>query len=387
MKTILHLSFLALALTLAGGCDSTPTEDGAGGGTTGSENAPDLGEDFTQVQQLRGMEAQQTEGQAEYIELRRQVEAATGEDLGGMELTEEQEARLRSILAADESSPQRGVIQALLDQQDQLDELERQIEDLRGRLPQPQIIQRGDSHLQLAMRWLQDEHGLSAEEAEDAAGRSLLTDRLLPGYEVWHFYSDGVYASAVTQGSARVSPYFLNLRAERAIESERDEAIGRADTLQAELLVLEETRDRLVADLDLLQTRYDQLETDHVEVSGERDTLLVEVSSTRYGIDTRVDLLQSQTIGPGGRLLDFDEDTFTATLDLREADTITIRAGDYGLRRVNRVQVRPRAQFLEGDHWRTEISEDGSTVRFLIVDPERFGGEQFLIMLQGVRAI
>ncbi|MCO4772938.1 MAG: hypothetical protein KDA24_23095, partial [Deltaproteobacteria bacterium] len=300
-----------------------------------------------------------------------------------VELTDGQANLLRTMLSSEQDVSLKGLLQSLLDTRDSIADLENQIDDLKEQLPTPDIVSRGDSHLGLAAEYLSKNHGLDAKEADRLARRSLLTDNLAPGMEVWHFYTDGVYATTVTQGTAKVSPYFLNVRAMRKLKTERDDAMALAASLEAEITVLEATRDQLRGDLSSLQARHQDLKVER-DVLVEDKAELVQADETVYFyIDTKRSLRQKDVITPAGiRLKEWRPELFTEKLDLREYDSIEMFAADFGTKRIRGIKLLPEGMWKEGRDYQVSLSESGSKATLQLDAVDRFKNEAFVVVLK-----
>ena len=376
-----------LALALLPGCETAPegVEDGGSGSDLSGivmekdEIAGELGK----ARAISGTEGEIKQQQAEFLELSQAFEARYGKKLDGVELSDGQASLLKTMLSAEQDVSLKGLLQALLDTHDTIEELETRIDELKQQLPTPDIVSRGDSHLGLAAEYLTKNHGLDPKEADRLARRSLLTDNLAPGMEVWHFYTEGVYATTVTQGTAKVSPYFLNVRAMRKLKTERDEAMALAASLEAEITVLEATRDQLRGDLASLQSR-------HADLQVERDVLvedkaeLVEADETVYFyVDTKRSLRQKDMITPAGiRLKDWRPELFTDKLDLRDSDTIEMFAQDFGTKRIRGIKLLPEGMWQEGRDYSVRLNESGSKASLQLDATDRFKNEAFVVVLK-----
>lgn len=383
-RTLLLSAALALAACETapeGASSDQPAEDVDLSGIVMEDDqmAGELGK----AQSIAGKEGAIKQEQAEFLELSAAFEQRYGKRLDGIELTDRQADLLRNMLANEQDVSLKGLLQSLIDTHDHIGELEQQIEDLKGQLPTPDIVERGDSHLALAADYLVKNHGLDAKEADRLARRSLLTDNLAPGMEVWHFYTDGVYATTVTQGTAKVSPYFLNVRSMQKLERERDEALALASSLEAEITVLEATRDQLRGDLASLQSRHDALQVERDTLATERADLVSEDESAYYYVDTARRLRQRDIITPAGiRLKDWRPELFRDKLDLREQDRVEMYAEDFGVRRIRGIKLLPDGMWVEGRDYSVKTNESGSRVTLQLDDLDRFKNEAFVVVLK-----
>jgi len=377
----------SLTLALVAGCETAP--EGVQGEESGSDlsgivmEKDEIAGELGKAQSIAGTEGAIKQQQAEFLELSAAFEERYGKRLDGVELTDGQANLLKTMLSAEQDVSLKGLLQALIDTHDAIDELEATIDELKAQLPTPDIVSRGDAHLSLAAEYLTKNHGLDAKEADRLARRSLLTDNLAPGMEVWHFYTDGVYATTVTQGTAKVSPYFLNVREMRKVKTERDEAMALAASLEAEITVLEATRDQLRADLSSLKVRHEDLKVER-DVLVEDKAVLVQADETVYFyIDTKRSLRQKDMITPAGiRLKDWRPELFTDSLDLREFDSIEMFAADFGARRIRGVKLLPEGMWQEGRDYTVRLNESGSKATLQLDAIDRFKNEAFVVVLK-----
>ncbi len=388
MTRSLRIAFIA-SLLLVVACETAPEGVEGGGQKEGSDlsgivmEKDGLADDLGKAQGIAGKEGAIKQQQAEFLELSQAFEERYGKKLEGIELTEGQASLLRTMLANEQDVSLKGLLQSLLDTRESITDLENEIDELKSQLPTPDIVSRGDSHLGLAAEYLTKNHGLDPKEADRLARRSLLTDNLAPGMEVWHFYTDGVYATTVTQGSAKVSPYFLNVRAVRKLKTERDEAMALAASLEAEITVLEATRDQLRADLSSLQVRHEDLKVERDILADDKAALVEQDESVWFYIDTRRSLRQKDIITPAGiRLKDWRPELFTEKLDLREYDSIEMYASDFGARRIRGIKLLPDGIWQEGRDFDVEITDSGSKATLTLSSVDRFKNEAFVVVLK-----
>ena len=384
-----HRLLAAAALGLITGltaCDDAPDgADEVGGG----ELAGIVLEDDAMAAQLGDAsdialrEGSIHQSQAEYLELAAEFEARTGRKLTGVQLSEGQASLLQTMLSKEDDISLKGLLQQILDTRDQITDLEDEIDALKRELPTPDVVGRGDTHLGLAAEYLVKNHGLSQSEAERLAHRSLLTNNLAPGMEVWHFYADGVYGTTVTQGTARVSPFFLNIREKRKLQGERDDALALAASLEAEITVLEATRDQLRTDLDRTIAQRDDFRYERDLLQEDKDTLVEEDESVFFYVDTARRLREKDILVPGGmRLKDWRKDLFTQSLDLRNQNSLKVYAEDFGVRRLNKIILLPRDRFKADSDYKIEYGEGNQTATIYLDNIDRFKNDAFVVALR-----
>ncbi len=384
-----RLTIAALALGLTTGltaCDDAP--DGADE-TDNGELAGIVLEDDAMAAQLgdAGDIALREGGihqvQAQYLELAAEFEARTGRKLTGVQLSEGQASLLQTMLSNEDDISLKGLLQQILDTRDNITDLEDEIDALKRELPTPTVVGRGDTHLGLASDYLVKNHGLSQSEAERLAHRSLLTNNLAPGMEVWHFYADGVYGTTVTQGTARVSPFFLNIREKRKLQGERDDALALAASLEAEITVLEATRDQLRTDLDRTIAQRDDFRYERDVLQEDKDDLVEDDESVFFYVDTARRLREKDILVPGGmRLKDWRKDLFTQSIDLRNQNSLKVYAEDFGVRRLNKIILLPRDRFKADADYKIEYGDGKQTATIYLDNIDRFKNDAFVVALR-----
>jgi hypothetical protein len=321
--------------------------------------------------------------QAKFIELNEAFMERTGRKLSGVQLTERQAAILKTMLDKEEDISLKGLLQQILDTKDSIEDLEEKIADLKTELPTPDVVGRGDTHMGLSTDYLMKTHGLSEDDAQRLARRSLLTNNLAPGMEVWHFYADGVYGTTVTQGTARVSPFFLNVREKRKLRSERDEALALAASLEAEIVVLETTRDNLRRDLQKVTRQRDDLQLERDDLWDEKEDLVEDDESAYFYVDTGRRLREKDVLAPVGmRLKEWKKDLFTQKLDLRKQQSLRVYAEDFGVRRIRKVQLLPKSRFKVGTDYQVELSESKDMATIYLDNVSRFKNDAFVVVIK-----
>ncbi|HCP47678.1 MAG TPA: hypothetical protein DIU15_16675 [Deltaproteobacteria bacterium] len=321
--------------------------------------------------------------QAKFLELAEKFEQRTGRKLSGVSLNADEAALLNTMLSREEDISLKGLLNEILDTRKTIASLEGHIDELKSQLPTPDIVKRGDTHSELAIDYLVKNHGLDRKEAGKLARRSLLTENIATGMEVWHFYADGVYGTTVTQGSARVSPYFLNVRSRRKLREERDEALALAASLEAEITVLEATRDQLRTDLSQLQDRHVILQEERDVLYTEKEDLVTSDESVFFYVDTKRRLREQDILAPAGmRLKEWRKDLFTQKIDLRYQSTLKVYAEDFGVRRFKRILLLPRKRFIEDEDYRVEYREDRTVAVIQLEDIDKFKNDAFVVVLK-----
>jgi hypothetical protein len=388
-----HRAAIALFLLPLAACDTAPE------GATETGESPiegiileddQLGGQLGSASSIALKEGEIKQQQARFIDLKTKFNTATGKKLDGVLLTGRQADILEKMLEREKDVDTQGLLQEILDTRQQINALDDEIDDLKEQLPTPDVVSRGDSHLALATDYLMQNHGLTKEESQKVAERSLLTNNIAPGMEVWHFYVDGVYGTTVTQGTAKVSPFFLNMRTVRKLKRERDEALTLAASLEAEITVLEETRDTLRSDLARVEVERDELQIEADELTREVDLLaednsaLVEGNqSVWFHIDTARRLREKDVLAPMNlQLKEWRKDLFDQSLDLRSSSSLKVYAEDFGVKKLRKVTLLPSARYKEDTDYQVDYQEGGRIAVIQLDNISKFKDDAFVVVLR-----
>ena len=113
---------------------------------------------------------------------------------------------LKAMFAEERDISYNGLLKTIVEKNDAIGELKKNIDELASQLPRPYLVQKGDTHYEIVVNYLMTAHGLNKKDAGAVANKTALIDDILPGNQVWLMYKDGVVGSYVTQGDARISP-------------------------------------------------------------------------------------------------------------------------------------------------------------------------------------
>ena len=323
-------------------------------------------------------------GTAESRKLAQAGLASVAPDPQTLQLTPEQKAALEARVKNEKNSSYQALLQEILDKDKEIASLNGRIAQIRSSLPRPEIAKADDRHFDLAMGFLKRK-GLSEEKAKVLVGRVLIMDRLAPGFEVYHFYSHGVYGTWVAQGRAGQSPTQLQAAMKAQIEGERDLATLKAKELLASCVDLQAEKEKLTADIEALKAERATM-TDNLKaltVSSQTQASLL--NSVHYKVGARKDLVREGVIVVPVFARDraganWSDSVFNSTADLRAADSITLTAAEAGLARISKVDVVP-GSLVKDKHYTLEFNPDRTTatVRFLAKD--RFRNEKVVFAL------
>ncbi len=306
-------------------------------------------------------------------------------EVSQLELTPEAQEFLNEKLKKEEGITYEEIIEQVMLKDKELSSLKRERDRLLSMLPQPDVVEEGDNHYDLAMRFLIDKQGLSPEDARKLVERVALFDHLLPGFIVYHFYDGTEYGSSVLQGTASQSPNFIKERFVNKLIKERNEAIDMQKELTAELQELEIRKNMLTSQIASLETeRKEILETlDQITlVSQEKDIML---SSLYYYAGPvsklKEDGIISVSIFGKPSLKNVDIIEKYQTIDLDMAGKIIIEAGELGMEKVQRINILPDL-FEQGKDFSINLAPDGSVFEISILNKKRLKLEKIIIAVQ-----
>lgn len=269
-------------------------------------------------------------------------------------------------------------------------ELEEEAGRLETQVPVSRAVMLGDSHWGIAYDYLTQEEGLSSEEARQYLSDALLFHPILVGFRVWNYFNEGIFGSFVTQGTADVSPGAV-MRAEKKEAAETKEQLqNRIENLKTENQQMGEKLDQMQAqyteEKDQFQSQIDSLQSDLNEARGDIQELESALSSVYYLADMKNSLKREEIIKGtflgicGKRIGDITPADFDESVDLNQADRITLNAGDLGVNRIDRVDLLPKHYKL-GEDYRIEFADGGQSADVLLLNQEKFRMAQLIIII------
>lgn len=305
-------------------------------------------------------------------------------DAATLQLTEEQKSALEARIKAEKSSSYQALLQEVLDKDKEIKGLNGKIAQLRAVLPRPDVAKANDSHYGMAMRFLRKK-GVPEEKARELISRVLIMDKMAPGFEVYHFYSHGVYGSWVSQGKAAISPTQLQAEERAKVEGERDTAVEKGRQLEEEVADLNAQKAKITADIEALRTEKESMIKEMDSLSSANEAQKARLNSLHYVVGERKALEKDGIIvvpvfAKDRAGANWSDGVFTKTLDLRNSDTLTLTAADAGLQKIGKVSVIPGS--LEKDkHYTLAISQDRTTATVKILVKDRFLNEKVVFAL------
>jgi hypothetical protein len=301
-----------------------------------------------------------------------------------LQLTDEQKTALEERIKAEKNSSYQALLQEVLDKDKEIKTLNEKISRLRAVLPRPDVAKANDSHYGLAMRFLRKK-GVPEEKAKALIARVLIMDKLAPGFEVYHFYNNGVYGSWVSQGRASITPTQLQAEEKAKIEGERDAANEKSTKLEEEVADLNAQKAKITADIDALRVEKTNMIKEIEGLSATNETQKAKLNAVHYVVGNRKALEKDGVIvvpvfAKDRAGANWSDGVFTKSMDLRSSDTLTLTAAEAGLQKIAKVSVIPGS--LEKDkHYTLAISADQTSATVKILVKDRFRNEKVVFAL------
>jgi hypothetical protein len=294
-------------------------------------------------------------------------------------LTEEQKKALEARVHIEKDSSRLGLFKEILEKEKELQTLGDRLTALKATLPEPEVARPNDSHYGLALRFLKS-RGQSEAQARQTLSRVALSERLAPGFEVYHFYVNGQYDTWVAQGRATIAPRDLAVQEPDPLAHQRDAAKANSRRLQKELGLLESQKQGIEQEIAAIQAERQSFLEGRDQLQSENAQQAARLNSLHYLVGIR-DTLEGEGIievpffGKDHSGRNWRDAVFTQNLDLRTATTLVIRAQDLGLRHISQVTVVP-GSYLADEHYRLTLSADRQTATVELLALPRFKNDK-----------
>jgi len=332
------------------------------------------------VMRVDKLNTQISSRETEIMDMVRQYNAAHPEaafDTAGIAqygLTPEQADLLAKRITQEEDVSYRGMLQEALNLDTQIEQLNQQLLEVRAKLPAPYEVHEGDSHLKVCLNFL-TERGVSEEESMKLIEKTALTPEVLPGFEVWNYYNEGVFGTFVTQGTASLSPNALARATKRRIDTERQNLIQARNQKEQEVKDLEVRRTELQSELQSLEEEKAAMMVQMQEMANRNEDLARTLNTVHYAVGTFRDLAKQGLIRKPAlgkwQTNNLERMDNPSTLDLRSGDRITVMASALGLNRISQIVVFPRS-YDERSDYQIVISEDKQSAIVVFQKPAKF---------------
>lgn len=305
-------------------------------------------------------------------------------DSATLQLTEEQKSMLEERIREEKNSSYQALLQEVIDNDKEIKSLDEKIGQLRASLPRPDVARPNDSHYGLAMRFLRHK-GVPEAKARELISHVLIMDNLAPGFEVYHFYSHGVYGTWVAQGKAQLSPTQLQAQEKAKIVDERDTAMDKARQLQEEVAGLNAEKAKITADIEGLRVEKANLTKEVEGLAATNEAQKAKLNSLHYLVGERRALEKQGIIvvpvfAKDRAGANWGDEVFDKAMDLRASDTLTLRAADAGLQKIGKVSVIP-GSLVKDKHYTVTLSDDRTTATVKLLVKDRFLNEKVVFAL------
>ena len=307
---------------------------------------------------------------------------------------------LNRMLENEQDVSYRGLLSEIVDDHTQIIALQERLRRLQDQLPAPYTVQVGDTHRDVSLRYLMENHKMPIREAREVIDKTALVEEMYTGYQIWMLYQNGVFGSYVTQGTASVSPGRAQRQAKQrvarkieALTDERDVARIQADSLQElhdtlreRLIFLRNEESRLQTEIAVLKQAHDTA-TARVEMSEQqRQMLEARLNSIFYEVDTMDRWKEKKVIADplfgSPRVKSLAGVQFSQSHDLRENKILTFDLRDFPeLKRFKQVDLFPRS-FKAGQEYVASFDDDGDYVYVKILKPDVFAGQKIIFALR-----
>ncbi len=293
-----------------------------------------------------------------------------------MQLTPDQKALLETRLKAEKGTGTGDLLQAILDKDQEITELNKKVNSLRALLPKPVLAKEGDNHYAMAMAFLRH-RGVSEDKAKDMIAKTNILEKLEPGWEVYHFYINGKYGTSVSQGHAPLSPTESIKLAKVKTEGERDEAIKSGQELAKQLDSLNIEKQRVEADIAALRQEKTGLMDQVASLNTLSEKQKAKLNSMHYIVGEQAKLEQDGVVvipffsknrmGVNAKSMRFDKDL---PLDGLAEPIVLIKAADLGVTKIGKVNVVP-GSLIKDQHYSISYAADRSSATIKILDLDR----------------
>lgn len=149
----------------------------------------------------------------------------------------------------------KSLLKDILEKSQEISGLKNEIAKYDALLPKAHTVTEGESHFQISMDFLVKEKKVEKEKAARLVEGTILFDPLLPGFQVWNFYSGDEFGTFVTQGSAEISPIQLRRDPGKYSGFIKSTAIAEEERLTAQINKLRAVKEQLEAQINDLRNK------------------------------------------------------------------------------------------------------------------------------------
>ena len=309
-------------------------------------------------------------------------------------LSAEEEQALDELVRNEKDPSYRGILSQVVEDMKKIRDLQNKVSQLETLLPGDGVeVKPGDTHMKLAMQYLEKEKGIPESRARELISRlNILETNMDKGMKV-HFYYDPAkdfFGTWVAQGDAKRSPLALVRAKEMKLIQEREAAVAKATNLADEKAILEEMRDNLQQEIEALESKKAQLEStvSQLELDKSKAEENYRVTSAKlsehqnsvwYDADLEDRLRARGVLRTVNKVENIGEVKFANNIDLTKTKTITLKPSQFGIDHIRDVRVVPT--FLkEGRDIGVRFVEDG-TVEVTVLNEAALRGQKVLFVV------
>ena len=309
-------------------------------------------------------------------------------------LSAEEEQALDELVRSEKDPSYRGILSQVVEDMKKIRDLQNKVSQLETLLPGDGVeVKPGDTHMKLAMQYLEKEKGIPESRAKELIARlNILETSMDKGMKV-HFYYDPAkdfFGTWVAQGDAKRSPLALVRAKEMKLIQEREAAVAKATNLADEKAILEEMRDNLQKDIEALEAKKAQLEStvSQLELDKSKAEENYRVTSAKlsehqnsvwYDADLEDRLRARGVLRTVNKVENIGEVKFANNIDLTKTKSITLKPSQFGIDHIRDVRVVPT--FLkEGRDIGVRFVEDG-TVEVTVLNEAALRGQKVLFVV------
>jgi len=254
---------------------------------------------------------------------------------------------------------------------DLIKQLQRENADLQSKVPTPWEVQEGDNHWKIAYSYLTDKKGLSDDEARKILKNAYLFDTLLAGFQVGNISDGEEYSGFIGQGEAVASPGKMKRVEDTKKEAEKvvlrnSITLAEVDTMKLEA----DVKDKMM----LMNKEMEALQKTNAwneEKAGKYKDIATDfeskLNSVYYYAATKDSMKASGKTDIGS----MGYSDFQNRVDLREEDVIGLRAGDFNIPAIKKLEIVPKT-LREGLDYRIEIAADGQSASVYLLKRDKF---------------
>lgn len=146
-------------------------------------------------------------------------------------LTEEDKELLNKKIEEENDPSLKLLLKQIIDKSAVVTAMTDNLKELESQLPEPHVVEKGESHSQICLEYLEREHGIAKENALQLIDKNKLSESIVPGFKVWNMYNGREFVTFITKGDAPTSPEEARRIAKQKLIAEKNRAIRELNSL------------------------------------------------------------------------------------------------------------------------------------------------------------